>query len=74
MKTLTIQGMHCDACQKLIKMELDDAGFENAIKGGRQVSDNIGELYIADNVSDDDVRKIAEVINNMDAYTFNENL
>jgi len=72
MKKLTIEGMHCDACQKLITMELEDAGFDTAISVFRQIGENIGELELADHVTDDEINKIKEIISKMDDYTIKE--
>ena len=32
MTTLTVEGMHCDACKKLIMMELEDAGLDTYVE------------------------------------------
>lgn len=74
MKTLIIQGMHCDACQKLITMELDDAGFKDVIKDFRQTDKNSGELVLVDAASEQDTQKVIEIISKMDDYTVNEKL
>lgn len=47
-----IKGIHCEACNKLIKMELDDAGFKEV-----QV-DQVNEELI---VPDEYVEKIDDI-------------
>jgi hypothetical protein len=68
MKKLTIRGMHCDACKALITMDVEDAGMSDRIKGFGEVSNNQGELLLKEDVSDEELKKLAEIINSMDNY------
>lgn len=68
MTTLTVEGMHCDACKKLIQMELDDAGLGEAVVSMTIQPDNIGELELSNTLSSDDEQKVKDVINSMDGY------
>ncbi len=61
--------MHCDACQSLIKMELDDAGLAGVIDGIRQEGDNEGAIDLNEGVSQEDTKKIIEIINSMENYS-----
>ncbi|PJC52493.1 MAG: hypothetical protein CO030_02580 [Candidatus Magasanikbacteria bacterium CG_4_9_14_0_2_um_filter_42_11] len=60
--------MHCDACKKLIQMELDDAGFGDALVGVTLKPENVGELQLAENLSAEDKEKVIASINSMENY------
>lgn len=70
MKTITVQGMHCDACKKLIMMELEDAQLDQLVgnidvdAGSKQ-----GVLTVQDSATDDNIAKIKRLINDMEGYT-----
>ena len=66
---LIINGMHCEACKTLIKMELEDNGFnKNIIKIDVNEKDNKGELLLNyDN--QEDIDKIKKIINDLDQYS-----
>lgn len=66
--TLTIQGMHCDACASLITMELEDAGFSEKVISVEVKENNMGTVTL-NNVSDDDRATIKNIINNMEEYS-----
>jgi len=68
MKTLVVDGMHCDACKKLIQMELDDAGLGEAVVNMTIMPDNVGELELSNTLSSEDEQKVKAVIQNMDGY------
>jgi len=59
--------MHCDACKKLVTMELEDIGLDSSISQ-IDIADNVGTIMLDDSVSDSDIEKIKEVIGNMDDY------
>ena len=69
MNTLTIKGMHCDACKKLITMELEDAGLQDYVTSLELSGENMGALTLSDSVSEEDKNRIREVINAMEGYT-----
>ena len=60
--------MHCDACKKLITMELEEIGLEHAIDRFEVGENNTGTLFLREGVSDDDVEKITARINAMGEY------
>ena len=68
MNKITVDGMHCDACTSLIKMELDDAQLSSAVNEIKVLEDNKGEIIFNDDVSQEDQNKISEMINKMDNY------
>jgi len=45
-KRYKIKGIHCEACAKLIKIELDEAGFKEAIVDEAKEELDIPEDYI----------------------------
>jgi len=62
--------MHCDACKKLIMMELEDAGLESSVLEVEvSKEDKRGVFTLIDEVSDSDLGQIKSVINEMDGYT-----
>ncbi|OIO20385.1 MAG: hypothetical protein CO029_02475 [Candidatus Magasanikbacteria bacterium CG_4_9_14_0_2_um_filter_41_10] len=69
MTTLTVQGMHCDACKKLIMMELEDAGLGDSVVDITLKPENIGELQLAETVTSNDEEKIISIINTMETYS-----
>lgn len=46
MTKLIIKGMHCQACQSLIKMELEEKGLP--VKNIKLLGENTGEVEFAD--------------------------
>ena len=70
MKTITVQGMHCSACEKLIRMELDDAGLESYVESVEIESDkNKGIFHIKEDTSEEQMEKIKQIINPMEGYS-----
>lgn len=69
MKTLTINGMHCDACKTLITMELDEGDLSSLISEIKQDGENTGTIRLKADTTDDEMKKIAEIINQMDNYS-----
>lgn len=69
MNLLTIKGMHCDACKKLIMMELEDHGLNNYVASLEISGENIGALSFRDGVSDDVVLAVRKIIDDMDNYS-----
>ena len=68
MNTLRVQGMHCDACKKLIMMELDDAGLSSAVVHITLKPENMGGLELRDDLSLEDVEHVRTVIRGMENY------
>ncbi|MCA9377068.1 cation transporter [Candidatus Nomurabacteria bacterium] len=67
-KTLNIQGMHCDACISLIKMELEEVGIAQDSVSIRVDSLNSrGVLTLAD-IEETQLEKAVERINSLGSY------
>lgn len=66
--TLTVNGIHCEACQKLIAMDLEDAGLSEKMTGVEMKEGNVGVVSL-ENVSEEEIVRIKEVINGMEGYT-----
>lgn len=70
MKTITVQGMHCGACEKLIRMELDDAGLESYIEFVEiEPGEEKGRFRFKKDSSDEQIEKIKQIINAMEGYS-----
>ena len=67
-KTLIINGMHCDACKILIRMEIDDVGLSDKIKDINLTSGNNKGFVDLQNVSEEEVEKIIEAIDALGEY------
>ena len=65
---IIVKGMHCAACETLVRMELEEAGLADTVLGITLTSDNTGIVELAD-VSDEDIDLIKSTINNMDTYS-----
>ena len=67
-KTLSVSGMHCQACINLITMELNDAGLKDKIKEIKLLpGQNQGVVDLVD-VTDDELIKTTAAINNLGQY------
>lgn len=64
-----VNGMHCDACKKLITMELEDAGLQAHVASLELSGENMGTLTLNNGVSDGDRARVEDVINAMEGYT-----
>lgn len=73
MKKIVIEGMHCDACKKLIMMELKDADLDTYIDSLYLDQKNVGILTVKDNVFLENVSRIEKLINDMDGYSIVKN-
>ncbi|MDQ6984920.1 MAG: heavy metal-associated domain-containing protein [Candidatus Dojkabacteria bacterium] len=60
--TFTIDGMHCQACVSLIRMELEDNGFEDKVVSLELKDDNKGELVL-EGIEENDVQIVSDLIN-----------
>ena len=69
MKQLTVHGMHCESCKKLIMMELEENNLEQSIESIEVGDDQIGIVYLKDSISDIDLQKIKTIIAGIDEYT-----
>lgn len=69
MKTLQIEGMHCDACKTLITMELEDAGLASSLKEFKQDGENSCVMHLQDETTAEEINKITDIINGMDKYS-----
>lgn len=67
-KELIVQGMHCDACLNLIKMELAEAGLAENIKAIKLLSgQNKGSVTLTE-IDDDQIAQAVNLINALDQY------
>jgi copper chaperone CopZ len=67
-KTLTVSGMHCDACVALVKMEIEEAGVDpDKISIRVDGLNNKGLVSVRD-LEDGEEGKVIEAINSMDSY------
>lgn len=70
MKTITVQGMHCGACEKLIKMELEDSGLDAYVESVEISSgEKKGVFHLNENIGDDQIEKMKKIINGMEGYS-----
>lgn len=69
MNTLTVNGIHCDACTQLIKMELEDASLLDNVESITAEENNRGKIIIKENASEEIINRIKQVINAMDNYS-----
>lgn len=70
MKTITVQGMHCGACEKLIRMELDDAGIESCVEQVEvQGEAKKGLFYMKEDTTEEQIDAIKQIINGMEGYS-----
>ena len=66
---LIVDGMHCNACVALIKMEIEEVGLANKVKSINLMTGvDRGEIVLED-ASQEEVEKIVTVINNLDSYS-----
>lgn len=68
MNKLTIKGMHCTACTKLISLELSDIGTDQYIDRFDVGANNVGTVFLKDGVSQEDIVRMIECINAMEGY------
>jgi cation transport ATPase len=66
-KTFVIEGMHCNACEKLIEMDLEENGFVKENMSFDLLGDNKGSLSIKLS-SEEEIQKITNSINRMEGY------
>lgn len=66
--TLNVQGMHCDACKSLIRMEIDELGFSENVKDVDLTSENNVGFVALQNVDEEEVEKITEAIDSLGNY------
>lgn len=70
MNTLTIHGMHCGACEKLIRMELEEHALDQYIDHIELYSDQKkGIMTLVENTPEANIVQMISVISGMDAYT-----
>ena len=65
---LKINGMHCDACKTLIKMEIDELNLSDKImKISVDDQKNQGTVELSD-VREEDIKKIIKAIDSLGQY------
>lgn len=69
MKTITVNGIHCDACKQLIMMELEEAKLVDHIAVIEIDENNIGTISLKDSADDEVISNIKQTINAMDNYS-----
>lgn len=70
MKTITVQGMHCGACEKLIKMELEDTGLDTYVENVEIFSEEKkGVFHLKENIGDEQIEGIKKIVNSMEGYS-----
>lgn len=69
-RILTIKGIHCEACKKLIELELSDQQLDPYVDSVviTDAENKQGELRL-NNVSNEVLEKIIKTINKMDGYS-----
>ncbi len=65
---INIEGMHCDACTELIRMELEEIGLTDQIKKIEVVGGSSGSIELTD-IEEAKLEEAVEVINKMKEYT-----
>ena len=67
--TLTVNGMHCEACKALLRMELEENGYDSNIEAIELTPKQTqGTIRLA-NVTDQQITAITNLINTLDQYT-----
>lgn len=70
MHLLTVKGMRCNACKKLITLELEEAGLSMFVKDVKIFEEEEkGIFYFDDRLDDDTLSRVRDIINNMDGYS-----
>ena len=70
MKTITVNGMHCGACEKLIKMELEEGGLDMYVENVEISSEEKkGVFHLNKIIEDKQVEKMKKIINSMEGYS-----
>lgn len=68
--TIIVSGMHCDACKKLVRMELEDAGLDSFVLNIQvDQEQNRGTLTLKDGAGENNTEEIRNVINSMEGYS-----
>lgn len=70
MKILTVQGMHCGACEKLIMMELEEVGLDKFVKNVEVIGEEKKGIFSLKEGSDEtQIEQMKGVINSMEGYS-----
>ena len=70
MNTITVQGMHCDACKKLIMIELEEKKLHQFVSKIDVDSDKKqGKIYLKNKMTEEDLRQMRSIIESMDGYS-----
>lgn len=65
---ITVEGMHCEACKILVKMELEENGFEDKIESVEVTGENVGEVVLK-NIDEKKLSKAKSIINATGDYS-----
>jgi len=55
-KTYTVKGMDCDACAKMIELDLEDAGIKASCNYAKETL----EVEVDDHLKEEEVKNIVE--------------
>lgn len=66
MTKLIVKGMHCSACQSLIKMELEEKGLP--VQEVKLLAEDRGEVEFAD-LNEEQINLAKKTIEKMDNYS-----
>jgi len=70
MKTLTVKGVHCGACEKLIKMELEDVGLDILVeKVEIDGEKKEGIFSVKETIGKGELEEMKSIINGMEGYS-----
>ena len=70
MKKINVQGMHCDACKKIIMMELEDAGLDSSVDNVEIFGEeNRGIFHFKEGIDGEHIEKFKNIINSMEGYS-----
>ena len=62
--------MHCSACEKLIMMELEEAGLDQYVDHVEIFGEEKkGIFYLTEQADEGSIEKMKDVINGMEGYT-----
>ncbi|MFH1287047.1 MAG: hypothetical protein ABII02_04870 [Candidatus Magasanikbacteria bacterium] len=70
MKTLTVRGMHCEACKKLIIMEFEESGLGALVKDVEVTEEGKkGIFHLEEGATDKEIEKMKSIVNAMEGYS-----
>jgi copper chaperone CopZ len=64
---IKVKGMHCDACVKLVEMEVEEAGLQDKVGEIKLIDDNMGEITLKEK-NEGEISKLRSTIDKMSNY------